>query len=73
MALANRDLNQVTWEQLVMAGDLKFKTSQVVPAFGFAPYAGLLGLEALISDMRMPPNTRSPYENKHHHPRLPQS
>lgn len=47
MVLANRDLNQVTWEQRVMAGDPKFKTSQVVPDFGFARYAELLGLQGI--------------------------
>jgi len=47
MVLANRDLNQVTWEQRVMAGDPKFKTSQVVPEFGFARYAELLGLQGI--------------------------
>ena len=33
MVLNNRDLNQVTWEQRVMAGDPKFDASQVVPDF----------------------------------------
>jgi len=47
MVLANRDLNQVTWEQRVMAGDPKFKTSQVVPDFGFARYAELIGLQGI--------------------------
>lgn len=50
MVLANRDLNQVTWEQRVMAGDPKFKTSQVVPAFGFAQYAELIGLQGIRVD-----------------------
>jgi len=36
MVLANRDLNQVTWEQRALAGDPKFETSQTVPQFGFA-------------------------------------
>jgi pyruvate dehydrogenase (quinone) len=31
MVLANRDLNQVTWEQRVMAGDPKYVCSQTVP------------------------------------------
>lgn len=44
MVLANRDLNQVTWEQRIMNGDPKFKPSQVVPDFGFARYAESLGL-----------------------------
>jgi pyruvate dehydrogenase (quinone) len=47
MVLANRDLNQVTWEQRVMVGDPKFMPSQVVPEFGFARYAELLGLQGI--------------------------
>jgi len=47
LVLANRDLNQVTWEQRVMAGDPKFEASQVVPDFAFARYAELLGLRGL--------------------------
>jgi pyruvate dehydrogenase (quinone) len=48
MVLANRDLNQVTWEQRVMTGDPKFNASQQVPAFPFARYAediGLIGIK----------------------------
>ncbi len=45
--LNNRDLNQVTWEQRVMAGDPKFAASQDLPAFDFAGYAELLGLRGL--------------------------
>src|ERR1044072_3319021 len=33
MAMANRDLNQVTWEQRVMAGDPQYECSQTVPSF----------------------------------------
>jgi pyruvate dehydrogenase (quinone) len=40
LVLANRDLNQVTWEQRVMNGDPKFQPSQEVPDFHFARYAG---------------------------------
>ncbi len=47
MVLANRDLNQVTWEQRVMAGDPKYVVSQTVPEFGFARYAELLGLRGI--------------------------
>jgi pyruvate dehydrogenase (quinone) len=47
LVLANRDLNQVTWEQRVMAGDPKYKCSQVVPEFNFARYAELLGLRGI--------------------------
>jgi pyruvate dehydrogenase (quinone) len=42
--LNNRDLNQVTWEQRVLAGDPKFEASQAVPAFSYARYAEQLGL-----------------------------
>jgi pyruvate dehydrogenase (quinone) len=47
MVLANRDLNQVTWEQRVMNGDPKFAASQDVPDFPFARYAEMLGLLGL--------------------------
>ncbi|TCO85620.1 pyruvate dehydrogenase (quinone) [Chthoniobacter flavus] len=47
LVLANRDLNQVTWEQRVMMGDPKYNPSQIVPEFGFARYAELLGLEGI--------------------------
>ena len=47
LVLANRDLNQVTWEQRVMAGDPKYQCSQVVPEFNFARYAELLGLRGI--------------------------
>src|SRR5205823_418068 len=45
--LKNRDLNMVTWEQRVMAGDPKFDDSQVLPDFGYAEYAQSLGLEGV--------------------------
>ncbi|MGE5649712.1 thiamine pyrophosphate-requiring protein [Noviherbaspirillum sp. UKPF54] len=44
MVLNNSDLNQVTWEQRVMAGDPKFEASQSLPKFPYAAYADLLGL-----------------------------
>ena len=50
MVLANRDLNQVTWEQRIMTGDPKFKPSQDVPDFHFARYAELLGLTGIRVD-----------------------
>jgi pyruvate dehydrogenase (quinone) len=51
LVLNNRDLNQVTWEQRVMNGDPKFGGSQDVPAFPYARYAELLGLEGIeLSD-----------------------
>jgi len=50
LVLNNRDLNQVTWEQRVMAGDPKFETSQHVPDFPYARYAELLGLQGIRVD-----------------------
>ncbi len=50
MVLANRDLNQVTWEQRIMAGDPKYEVSQTVPDFAFANYAELLGLRGIRVD-----------------------
>jgi pyruvate dehydrogenase (quinone) len=42
--LKNRDLNMVTWEERVMAGDPKFEATQVLPDFPYADYARSLGL-----------------------------
>ncbi|MGJ3263088.1 MAG: thiamine pyrophosphate-requiring protein [Salinarimonas sp.] len=50
LVLANRDLNQVTWEMRAQAGDPKFEASQEVPPFAFAKYAELLGLKGLYVD-----------------------
>ncbi len=50
MVLANRDLNQVTWEQRIMAGDPKYEASQAVPDFAFANYAEMLGLRGIRVD-----------------------
>jgi pyruvate dehydrogenase (quinone) len=47
LVLHNNDLNQVTWEQRVMAGDPKLDASQVLPDFPFARYAEMLGLKGL--------------------------
>jgi pyruvate dehydrogenase (quinone) len=52
LVLNNGDLNQVTWEQRVMAGDPKFPASQSLPPFSFAEYARSLGLNAIV--MRRP-------------------
>jgi pyruvate dehydrogenase (quinone) len=48
--LNNRDLNMVTWEERVMAGDAKFDDSQVVPPFPYAGYAESLGLKGIRVD-----------------------
>jgi pyruvate dehydrogenase (quinone) len=50
LVLANRDLNQVTWEQRALTGDPKFEVSQQVPDFQFARYADLLGLTGIRVD-----------------------
>jgi pyruvate dehydrogenase (quinone) len=50
LALNNRDLNQVTWEQRVMAGDPRFEASQSIPDFPYARYADELGLQGFRVD-----------------------
>jgi pyruvate dehydrogenase (quinone) len=47
VVLNNHDLNQVTWEQRVMAGDPKVKVSQELPDFPYAEYAQSLGLRGI--------------------------
>jgi pyruvate dehydrogenase (quinone) len=47
VVLHNNDLNQVTWEQRVMAGDPKLQASQVLPDFPFARYAEIIGLRGI--------------------------
>jgi pyruvate dehydrogenase (quinone) len=50
LVLNNRDLNQVTWEQRVLAGDPKLEVSQVLPDFPYARYAELIGLGGIRVD-----------------------
>jgi pyruvate dehydrogenase (quinone) len=50
LVLNNHDLNQVTWEQRVLAGDPKLEASQVLPDFQYAKYAELLGLKGIRVD-----------------------
>jgi pyruvate dehydrogenase (quinone) len=45
--LNNRDLNQVTWEQRVLAGDPKLDASQVLPDFDHAAFARQIGLHGV--------------------------
>ncbi len=45
--LSNQDLNQVTWEERVLAGDPEYPTTQNVPRFDFAAYARQLGLTGI--------------------------
>ena len=50
LVLHNSDLNMVTWEQRVSAGEPKFEDSQNLPHFPFAEYAKLLGLHGIRVD-----------------------
>ncbi len=50
MVLVNHDLNQVTWEQRVLAGDPKYREAQNVIDFPYARYAELLGFEGIRID-----------------------
>ncbi len=50
MVLHNNDLNQVSWEQRILAGDPKFPGTQDVPDFPYAKYADLLGLKGVCVD-----------------------
>ena len=47
LVLNNGDLNQVTWEQRVLAGDPKLPATQDVQPFDYAAYARLIGLEGI--------------------------
>jgi len=50
LVLNNRDLNQVTWEQRVMAGDPKFLATQSLPDLPYHRYAEMLGLKGIFVD-----------------------
>jgi pyruvate dehydrogenase (quinone) len=50
LVLNNQDLNQVTWEQRVLAGDPKLQASQNIPDFPYARYAELLGFKGIRVD-----------------------
>src|SRR3954451_13259533 len=50
LVVHNNDLNQVTWEQRVLAGDPKLEASQALPDFPFADYARMLGLDGVRVD-----------------------
>ncbi|NOJ82199.1 thiamine pyrophosphate-requiring protein [Myxococcus xanthus] len=50
MVLNNRDLNMVTWEQRVLAGDPKLPASQDLPDFPYAAYAESLGFLGIRVD-----------------------
>jgi pyruvate dehydrogenase (quinone) len=48
--LNNEDLNQVTWEQRVMAGDPKVEMTQRVPDVRMHKFAELIGLKGIYVD-----------------------
>ncbi|MBV8062500.1 MAG: thiamine pyrophosphate-requiring protein [Nevskia sp.] len=50
MVLVNHDLNQVTWEQRVLAGDPKFSAAQDVIDFPYAAYGEMLGFKGIRVD-----------------------
>ncbi|MFN2459547.1 MAG: thiamine pyrophosphate-requiring protein [Candidatus Velthaea sp.] len=47
LVLNNRDLNQVTWEMRIEAGDPKFAASQDLPDVAYAEFARTLGLDGM--------------------------
>jgi pyruvate dehydrogenase (quinone) len=47
LVLNNRDLNQVTWEQRIAMGDIKFEASQDLPDVPYARYAESIGLSGI--------------------------
>ncbi len=50
LVLNNQDLNQVTWEQRVLAGDPKLDASQNIPDFPYARFAEMLGFKGIRVD-----------------------
>jgi len=50
VVLVNYDLNQVTWEQRVLAGDPKYTEAQDVIDFPYSRYAELLGFKGIRVD-----------------------
>jgi pyruvate dehydrogenase (quinone) len=60
LVIHNNDLNQVTWEQRVLAGDPKLDASQDLPDFPYAEYGRLLGLDGARVDS--PDQIRSTWE-----------
>ncbi|HZD86956.1 MAG TPA: thiamine pyrophosphate-dependent enzyme, partial [Gaiellaceae bacterium] len=46
----NQDLNQVTWEQRVLAGDPRNPATQQIPDFAYAKYGELLGFKGIRCD-----------------------
>ncbi|MDQ2663981.1 MAG: thiamine pyrophosphate-requiring protein [Candidatus Eremiobacteraeota bacterium] len=52
LVLNNRDLNQVTWEMRIDAGNPKFEASQDLPDFPYAKFAEMLGFVGVKVDRR---------------------
>ncbi len=50
MVLNNGDLNMVTWEQRISAGNPRYEASQALPAYQYAEHARLLGLHGIRVD-----------------------
>ena len=50
LVLVNHDLNQVTWEQRVLAGDPKYAEAQDVIDFPYARYGEMLGFKGIRVD-----------------------
>lgn len=50
LVLVNHDLNQVTWEQRVLAGDPKYPSAQDVIGFPYSQYGELLGFHGIRVD-----------------------
>ena len=47
IVLNNRDLNQVTWEQRIEAGQIRLPLTQAIPDFPYASLADSLGLQGI--------------------------
>ena len=47
LVLNNRDLNQVSWEQRIMMGDIRFVATQQIPDFPYAAFADSIGLRGI--------------------------
>jgi pyruvate dehydrogenase (quinone) len=47
LALNNRDLGFVTWEQRAMEGEPRFEAAQYLPDFPYGQYAEMLGLRGI--------------------------
>jgi pyruvate dehydrogenase (quinone) len=48
--LNNEDLNEVTWEQRIMEGNPRYKSTQSLPNVPYAKFAELIGLKGIYVD-----------------------